>query len=98
MEPEASRDIRGGKRGMHDVVSTTTRVGVDYLLVGMAATTETDGGEMSLARAAGAGNRVGQCQGAGWASGRARRARPATATCARAAPGFPAPGRGRGCR
>src|SRR2546428_1189898 len=54
--------------------SMTTRVRVDYVRVGMAATTETDGGEMSLARAAGAGNRVGQCQGV---SGRARGARAA---------------------
>ena len=55
------------------ITSMTTRVKSDYLLVGLAARTETDCGEMSLARAAGAGNRVGQCQGAG---GREEHARP----------------------
>ena len=80
MEPEAKRDIRGGKGGEHlvragtirsskasssmiaraaRITSMTTRVKSDYLLVGLAARTETDCGEMSLARAAGAGNRVG---------------------------------------
>src|SRR5882724_699249 len=71
--------FRDGKPGgCTTSTSTTTRVKVDCLLVGMAATTETDGGEMSLARAAGAGNRVGQCQGAaGHPVGREEHARPA---------------------
>src|SRR3989442_9264228 len=55
-----------GEDHQHDIVDEPddARVEVDYFLVGTAPKAETDG-EMSLARAAGAGARVGKTTGAG---------------------------------
>ena len=91
-----------GEDHQHDIVDEPddARVEVDYFLVGTAPKAETDG-EMSLARAAGLATELDDAKASAdrWLGIRyGATSTPGRPTCARAAPGFPAPGRGRGCR
>jgi len=91
-----------GEDHQHDIVDEPddARVEVDYFLVGTAPKAETDG-EMSLARAAGLATELDDAKASAdrWLGIRyGATSTPGRPTCVRAAPGFPAPGRGRGCR